>query len=245
VTTPLTIKSMIAPSAAFTVAAGLHVMVAVTLLWMPKVEIIPPVAVGGFEVVDLSAFGVTVQPEPEPIEETQTEEAKVEPEPEPELEPEPEPTPEPEVIKKADPAPLPKAVEKPKPKPKSVKKPKPIQKTEAKPQPKPKRQVDPSVGSQNAFVPPKSNAAYLKNPKPAYPTMALKRGMQGLVLLSVEVSPKGQPLAVLIKQSSGFVLLDKAALKAVHAWRFAPATRGGIPVAARVDIPIRFSLNDI
>ena len=247
-----TAKRIYGPSAAFVVASGVHVLLAAALMWMPKPDITLPMAVGGFEVVDLSAFGVSALPEPEPIEEPVeeelVEEAKVEPEPEPEPEVIPEPEPEPEVLSEPEPAPLPK------PKPVEVAKPKPVEKVvkkvEAKPEikpevkPRPKRQVDPSVGSQNAFVAPRSNAAYLKNPKPAYPPIALRRGMQGLVLLTVEVSKKGTPLAVRIKKSSGFVLLDKSALKAVRRWRFAPATRGGLPVSATVDVPIRFSLND-
>ncbi|MBL4613453.1 MAG: energy transducer TonB [Magnetovibrio sp.] len=260
--TAIMTKRHIAPLAAFVVAAGVHVLVVTALVSMPKPETTPPLALGGFEVVDLSAFGVAAnpepepEPEPEPLEEQPEEEAEVEPEPIvepiPELEPEVIAEPEPEIIAKVNPAPIPKPVVKPKLKPKVIKKtpPKPVVKQRPKPvetanvQATPQKQSEPSLGSQNAFVPPKSHATYLKNPKPHYPRIALRRGMQGLVLLSVEVSAKGQPVAVLVKKSSGYVLLDKAAKKAVRIWRFAPATRGGLPVSARVDVPIRFSLND-
>lgn len=228
---------MIAPSAAFSAATGLHVVVAAALLWMPMEDITPPMAVGGFEVVDLSAFGVTTLAAPEPVKEEPIEEAKVEPEPEPE--PEPIPDPKAVVMEQPKPIELPKKVT---PKPIEKKQPKPLQQADSQPQTKP--QSESSVGSQNAFVPPTSHAAYLKNPKPAYPPLALRRGIEGLVLLSVEVSQTGQTLSVSLKKSSGFVLLDTAALKAVRVWQFAPATRGGRAVSARVDVPIRFSLND-
>jgi len=250
----LTLNRIAPPSAAFVVASGVHVAVALALVWMPKTDITPPVAVGGFEVVDLSAFGVAAPVEPEPIEEEPIEEAKVEPIPEPEPKPEPEPIPEPKVEALPEPEPLPvlKPVVKPKPKPKPVVKPKPqpqpkpIQKTEPKPQlkPKPQKPQASAPGSQNAYVPPTSMAAYLRNPKPAYPGLAQRRGMQGVVLLLVEVSAKGYPTAVKVKKTSGFMLLDKAALKAVRSWRFAPAKRGSLPVAASVEVPIRFTLND-
>jgi len=242
------LKLIARPAAAFVVASGVHVAIALALVWMPKPDITPPVAVGGFEVVDLSAFGVAAPVEPEPIEEEPIEEAKVEPEPEPE----PEPIPEPKVEAQPEPAPIPapKPVVKPKPKPKPVVKPKPqpkpVQKAEPKPQakPKPQKPQASAPGSQNAYVPPTSTAAYLRNPKPAYPGLAQRRGMQGVVLLLVEVSAKGYPTTVKVKKTSGFMLLDKAALKAVRSWRFAPAKRGSLPVAASVEVPIRFTLND-
>lgn len=242
----VSIKRMTAPATAFLTASGVHALIVAGVLWMPGPDIKLPQVVGGFEVVDLSAFGVAAQPEPEPIVEKPVEEAKVEPEPQPE--PEPELIPEPEPVKA--PAPLPKPQPKPKPKPvvkiQPQPKPQPIQKVQPQPQPKPQPQKTEtaSPGSQNAFVPPSSTAAYLRNPKPSYPRMALKRGMQGVVVVSVEVSPRGMALAVKIKKSSGYSPLDNAALKAVQAWRFAPATRGGVPVAATVDVPIRFALND-
>lgn len=243
------------PALAFTAAAGLHIGVAIGFLVMPQVDVTPPQAVGGFEVVDLSAFGVAAQPEPEPIKEEPTEpepieQAAVEPEPEPL----PEPEPEPEVME-PEPLPQPVAQPKPKPKPKPVVKPKPkptpkpVKKTETKPQPKPvqKPTAQPqtaTAGSQKAFVPPSSTAAYLRNPKPVYPALAQRRGMQGVVLLLVEVAADGAPRAVTVKKGSGFAILDKAALRAVRAWRFAPAKRGGRPVKASIEVPIRFTMKD-
>jgi protein TonB len=49
---------------------------------------------------------------------------------------------------------------------------------------------------------------------------------------------------VLVKQSSGHAVLDEAALAAVRAWRFEPATLNGAPVEAEAEVPIRFKLTD-
>jgi protein TonB len=94
------------------------------------------------------------------------------------------------------------------------------------------------------FVPPDGRAGYLSNPKPAYPPAARKRGLEGLVVLAVEVDADGRPFDVTVKESSGHPMLDNAALGAVRRWRFEPARRAGRPVRAGVEVPIRFRLEE-
>lgn len=80
------------------------------------------------------------------------------------------------------------------------------------------------------------------NPPPDYPIAARRRGIEGLVLLSVEVSPSGRAASIRIAESSGSRLLDEAAQRAVEQWRFSPARHAGLPVASFVEIPVRFRL---
>ena len=47
-----------------------------------------------------------------------------------------------------------------------------------------------------------------------------------------------------IKKSSGFRLLDQAAIKAVRHWKFQPGRIGDLPVESKVEIPIKFSLQE-
>jgi protein TonB len=93
------------------------------------------------------------------------------------------------------------------------------------------------------LVPP-SAVAEQQTVRPAYPESARRRGEQGDVLLRVEVAADGQPLEVSVTQGSGFSLLDDAAMAAVRRWHFRPATRGGIPVSATAEVPIRFRLTN-
>lgn len=86
------------------------------------------------------------------------------------------------------------------------------------------------------------DAAYLKNPAPAYPPLSRRLGEEGRVLLRVQVSIEGQALAVEVKKSSGFARLDEAAAKAAVKWRFVPARQGETAVASWVEVPIQFSL---
>lgn len=60
----------------------------------------------------------------------------------------------------------------------------------------------------------------------------------------VEVDQKGMPVQVEVEQSSGYHLLDQAALKAVRYWRFQPERIGDLPVTSRVAIPVRFRLEE-
>lgn len=80
------------------------------------------------------------------------------------------------------------------------------------------------------------------NPPPAYPDDARRKGLQGQVTLRVRVTADGRPESVLLVESSGWSVLDDAAIAAVEAWRFEPARRGGRAEAATIDLPVVFRL---
>lgn len=94
------------------------------------------------------------------------------------------------------------------------------------------------------FVPPDGRAAYRDNPQPIYPQAARRRGMQGVAIVAALVREDGTVAEAAVSQGSGHAILDQAAVDAVRAWRFAPATRGGRPVSARIEIPIAFRLTE-
>jgi protein TonB len=83
----------------------------------------------------------------------------------------------------------------------------------------------------NEAVVPAHDAAYLNNPKPAYPTQSRRLGESGSVLMSVYVLPNGTASKVEIAKSSGYPRLDQAALDAVKRWTFVPAKRGSEAIA--------------
>jgi protein TonB len=89
---------------------------------------------------------------------------------------------------------------------------------------------------------PKGYAGYLNNPAPNYPSVAQKRGWEGQVMLKVHVLASGQPDSVTVAKSSGYDMLDQAAVKAVTAWTFMPAKRGQTPVDGWVQVPLTFKL---
>lgn len=87
------------------------------------------------------------------------------------------------------------------------------------------------------------DVAALNNPKPPYPLAARRQGAEGRVVLRAQVLEDGRCAKVHIVRSSGHALLDETALATVRRWRFMPATRAGTPVAASVDVPISFRLD--
>lgn len=86
---------------------------------------------------------------------------------------------------------------------------------------------------------------YLKNPPPPYPAEAIRKGQEGLVLISVWVNRHGKVDRAEIAQSSGFESLDRSAIKTVKKWIFSPARMGALAVESQVQIPVRFKLDDL
>ena len=83
---------------------------------------------------------------------------------------------------------------------------------------------------------------YRQNPPPQYPMKARRRHLEGTVILEVMVNAEGRVEDLEIKESSGYRILDKAALSSVRNWMFEPGRRNGLRVAMTVQIPVRFKL---
>ncbi len=67
----------------------------------------------------------------------------------------------------------------------------------------------------------------------AYPEAANREDLQGDVLLRYDVDASGRTTHVVLVKSSGYSLLDRAALRCVSTtWKNVPATRDGIKVAS-------------
>jgi protein TonB len=84
---------------------------------------------------------------------------------------------------------------------------------------------------------------YKNNPPPDYPTLAVRQGWQGTVLLRVRVLQSGTVESVEVVRSSGKKVLDDAAIHTVERWVFAPSTRGNAPIDGFATVPIEFKLD--
>jgi TonB family protein len=100
-----------------------------------------------------------------------------------------------------------------------------------------------SLFSASAHIGPiRSEPKYKINPKPPYPLYARERGFEGVSILLVEVLENGKVGKISLERSSGYKILDEAALKTVKEWQFKPAYEGDRPITMWVRIPIRFEL---
>lgn len=77
---------------------------------------------------------------------------------------------------------------------------------------------------------------------PYYPIDALRSGIEGRVVLRVQINTSGRADKIEVETSSGFVSFDQSAIDAVRDWRFAPAKRQGLAVLHEVLIPVRFRI---
>ncbi len=80
-------------------------------------------------------------------------------------------------------------------------------------------------------------------PAPNYPRRARVRGQQGTALIHARLNAGGEVIKTRLAKSSGFTLLDKAAMKAVYQWDFLPGSTEQNNSQVWVEIPVQFILN--
>jgi TonB family protein len=91
---------------------------------------------------------------------------------------------------------------------------------------------------------PDTYAVAVSQVQPQYTAAARQAGIQGQVLLEVEILKDGNVGTVVVKQSldkspGG---LDEVAMAAMKQWKFTPAKKDGQPIASKLTIPVRFAL---
>lgn len=99
-----------------------------------------------------------------------------------------------------------------------------------------------STARQQLALDPYYPARYRGTPtQPPYPRLAVRLGQEGTTRLVVEINPQGEVVAISLHKSSGFAVLDKAAIAAVQEWKFIPPT--GITGTSKALVPVRFKLS--
>jgi TonB family protein len=82
-----------------------------------------------------------------------------------------------------------------------------------------------------------------QNCSPRYPAEAKRLGQQGKVTVRVLVNKTGKVSKTEVRTTSGFPLLDAAALDSLNCMAYVPGTVGGVPTSMWVDAPMNFVLD--
>lgn len=81
--------------------------------------------------------------------------------------------------------------------------------------------------------------------EPMYPPSAIRQGVEGTVLLSLQILESGRVGQVRVEASSGDSRLDDAAVREAKRWRLIAGTRDGVPVVLWKQVPVTFRLQDV
>ena len=100
----------------------------------------------------------------------------------------------------------------------------------------------PTVIEQPKAALPSRPPQLLSRTEPPYPAAAKQEGIEGVVLLRVQVKADGRVGTVKLARSSGHSALDEAAARDVKRWRFSPALREGKAVAETVKVRVTFRI---
>jgi protein TonB len=79
------------------------------------------------------------------------------------------------------------------------------------------------------------------NSPPRYPLLARRKGWEGTVVIEIHVSGSGRVEQARVEKSSGYAILDGAALGAIRSWRIA-LNSGQEEADLRFRIPVIFKL---
>lgn len=99
-----------------------------------------------------------------------------------------------------------------------------------------------TVAQDGKIIPPRPHPGDVMRHWPVYPEDALSAGIEGTVIVRLQVTATGQPEDISVQQSSGVTSLDVTAVAAVSRWQFDAGKRDGVAETMTVSLPIRFSL---
>lgn len=85
---------------------------------------------------------------------------------------------------------------------------------------------------------------YLPSIAQYYPPEAMARGEQGVTILRCVLDVTGRLIDCSLHASSGSEALDTAAFRIAQGAQYTPQQVGGKPVAAKVNLPVRWILAD-
>ena len=103
--------------------------------------------------------------------------------------------------------------------------------------------VDTVIPLINAYVPHETEPKFLFQPSLVYPSAARSFGYEGTVFLKALLDLDGSVMRIAVVKSSGFPILDSAAVNYIAGSKFSPALQQKKPVRVWIGQTITFQLN--
>ena len=91
-------------------------------------------------------------------------------------------------------------------------------------------------------IAPSENISYRRLRPPKYPPQAVRQRMEGKVVLKVLVGLDGKPEEITVEKTSGYRVLDQAAIAAVKTWVFNAGQKNGAASRGYALVPIEFKM---
>ena len=82
----------------------------------------------------------------------------------------------------------------------------------------------------------------LKRFEPVYPPEARAQGLEGAVVVNLNIDERGRIMRAWVAQAAAPEILIDAALEAAYHFEFVPGSQRGVPVKCTVAIPFEFRL---
>lgn len=98
----------------------------------------------------------------------------------------------------------------------------------------------PQVAGTDERTPPNLSS----NRPPVYPREAIRRRLEGTVVLRLYIAASGRVERVEVERSSGHAMLDRSATAAVRRWHGRPALLNGVPTSSEELLPVKFKLSN-
>jgi len=76
-----------------------------------------------------------------------------------------------------------------------------------------------------------------------YPPEAKKGHMEGVTYMRTVITAEGIPTEISVTKSSGWPMLDEAAVQCLSSWRFVPATKSGVATPFTMSYALRWQLS--
>lgn len=94
------------------------------------------------------------------------------------------------------------------------------------------------MGCSSTPLPERSNADLQETANPTYPIHAARNRIEGYVQMSFDISESGDPINIKVLKSVPEQIFDKAAVKALSNWKYAPKVVNGVAVVQK-DLEVR------